>query len=94
MTNNESTINDASSAGPVPPRAKSSRLTLLIAIPVLVLALVAGIWFYQSWAVLPMVLPRSRRRGCAPQLGARLSPVLPPIPPPVPNSARRRRRFR
>jgi len=50
MTNNESTINDASSAGPVPPRAKSSRLTLFIAIPVLVLALVAGIWFYQGWA--------------------------------------------
>ncbi len=48
MTNNESTINDASSAGPVPPRAKSSRLILLITIPVLVLALVAVFWVYQN----------------------------------------------
>ena len=48
MTNNESTINDANSAAPVPPRAKSSRLTLLIAIPVLALALAGGFWFYQN----------------------------------------------
>ncbi|MFN8465934.1 MAG: hypothetical protein U0X20_10300 [Caldilineaceae bacterium] len=50
MTNNESTIKDASSAGPAHPQAKSPRLTLLVAIPVLVLALVAGIWLYQNWA--------------------------------------------
>ena len=50
MTNNDSRINDASSAGPTQPRAKSSRLFLLIAIPVLVLALVAGFWFYQNSA--------------------------------------------
>jgi hypothetical protein len=50
MANNESTINDASSAGPTHPRGKSSRFALLIAIPVLVLAVVAGIWLYQNWA--------------------------------------------
>lgn len=50
MTNNESTINDASSAGPTQRGAKSSRLPLLIAIPLLMLAIVAGFWFYQNSA--------------------------------------------
>lgn len=48
MTNNDSTINDASSAAPTHPRGKSSRRTLLIAIPILVLALIGGIWLYQN----------------------------------------------
>lgn len=50
MTNNQSTINDASTAGPTTPVAKSSRLPLLITIPMLVLALVAGFWLYQNGA--------------------------------------------
>jgi len=49
MTNNESTINDASSAGSTHQRAKSSRLPLLITMPVLVLALLAGFLLYRIW---------------------------------------------